>query len=251
MKTIKELMTYHPPEFRLFQQEGMGYLYYADLAVIQAESAFYESRARLRKNPDWGSESAEIPQQDLVEAYGYWTKTDDLLKRLSRMPESETKKHLDLDTDQELGRTFEKVMQRHAELTAEMILLEEDSKDVLLPAIDRQLKRRLETFRNGLVLAEKTNFKDDGEPFQGIGDFCSERDVIEYAGMGILNLQRSTPPRLVPLPYLYTYLDERLRIDKIFRQILKGRYAFALWAELPQFWWHHSPADVERAEKKK
>lgn len=234
-------MKYTPPNISLFKKYGRGYLALANDAVDFSESALVHSHKRLLENPERSTEPRSEPEEDFVEAYAYWTMADDLLKRLERMKPEEREEQLALDTKPERGITFDEVSRKHADLTGLMVAWEERNKETVYPVIDRQLQRRLDTWEQLLERAEKDQFEPItyGEDFESLHDFCGERDIIEYAAMGIKIMQIRESGRLQPLPYLDTFIQRRLKLDERFRKALNGRYIFAPWADPKQFWWHY------------
>jgi hypothetical protein len=250
MKSFKDMMKYTPPHFSVFQKFGSGYLSQASWAIRRAESNLVHARWKLIEDPNWGEESRNIPEEDLVEMYAYWTMADDMLKRLDRMEPEERERHLTLDMKYSpLVFGFEEAGIKHADIDGRITAWEEEEgKEKVYPALDRQLKRRLDTWEHGIAGVERLGFfVDDGEPFDNVEDFCYERTIIEYAAMGIENLQFRYPDRMQPLPYLHTFLVRRLKLDERFRKILRGRYLYSPWTEL-DFWWCHPP-QVQKRKK--
>jgi hypothetical protein len=248
MKSFKDMMKYKPPHFSVFQKFGSGYLFEASWAIMRAESDLVHSRWKLLEDPNWGEAPEVVPEEDLVEMYAYWTMADDMLKRLDRMEPEECEKHCALDMGgRNAGGTFslEEASLKHADIDGRITAWEaSEGKEKVYPALDRQLKRRLDTWEHGISRIEAHDFLDDDEPFQGIGDFCYERTIIEYAAMGIENLQFRYPDRMRPLPYLHTFLVRRLKLDERFRKVLRGRYQYAPWTER-DFWWCYPPSKAQ------
>lgn len=251
MISFKDMMKYSPPDISVFQKFGSGgYLSRAKFAVEIAEHDLVHARGRLLRDPNWGSEPKLVPDSDLVSMYAYWTIADDMLKRLDRMDPKEREKQLALDA--KYG-TFEDIAAKHADLDGRITEWERvDGKKVLYPALDRQLKRRLDTWEQGLNDIERHGFLEGDDPFESLADFCRERTIIEYAAMGIeiLHMRYHEEGRMEPLPYLHTFLLRRLELDKKFRKVLNGQYWFLPWYE-KTFWWHHPPEGKKRTRRKR
>lgn len=238
MPSFKDLLKYTPPDFSLFVKRGRALLDEANDAVTSANSAFWESRQRLRSDPNWGSGIKYTMEFDLVDLYGYWTMADDFLKRLERMPEAERKKHIAFDKRKH-HLDYEDVQEKFVDLTARLEVWEESKgKSLIYPALDRQLKRSLDNWKRYLDWAGD-DFEGDGERVGNLGEYCHERSIIEFAAMGIHALQMRNG-RLEPLPYFDTFLQRRQVLDQRFKKLLNGRYDFQPWAD-PVFWWHHPP----------
>lgn len=250
MVSFKALMKHTPPPFRVFQEYGRGYLKVADSAIDGASTAYAEARWDLVENPQEGAEPVGFPEEDTVAMYAEWTIADDLLKRLDHMDPAEREKHLKLDESVKYHRTFESVTERHAKITAEILAWEEEAgKTELWPALNRQLKRRLDTWERLLEVAKVSNFEEP-DKFSDVGDYCHERTILEYAAMGIGAGKIRNPKRFEPLPYFDEYTRRRSASDDLFRTLLKGRYSYAPWAvPAEEFWWHHPPKQQTKKKK--
>ena len=257
MSEFKALMRYTPPPFHLFEKYhlGEGFLSLADHAVSYAYSEFIEADAIDEDEfMAWGNDPLGTDEYDLVDLYGQWTKADDLLKRLEYMEPAERAKHLTLGPLKD-RLDYEKISQKFADLTAELKAWEQEVGERLVyPALDRQLKRRLDKWEYYLDMAVKDfeagrDLEGDEERMDGIDDYCDERTLIEYAAMGIQNLQFREPGRLKPLPYLKTFIARRLELDERFRKALNGRFCPAPWAD-PAFWWHWPPKSQKKQRTK-
>lgn len=239
MRSFKDMMKFKPPDISVFKKFGRGYLNRAHRAVQNAESDLVHARFNLLEDPLWGEKAIGVPEDDLVEMYAYWTMADDMLKRLDRMEPEEREQQLALDTNPRLGCVFEEISDKHADIDGRITAWEGlDGKDKVYPALDRQMKRRLDTWEKGVLSAQKYGFdEDDVDPFESVGDLCDERTIIEYAALGIENLQFRYPGRMEPLPYLDTFLRRRIKLDNEFRKALRGQYQYDPRMEFPEFWW--------------
>jgi hypothetical protein len=256
MGKLQELLKYTPPDFSLFEKYGGGFLSEARDATNDAFSTLVDIRAMDEdKFVAWGKkERIGTSGEDLVDLYGQWTMADDMLKRLEYMDPAERAKHLTLGPLKQL-LDYEKTLQKFTDMTVEIRAWEkEDGVRLIYPALDHQLKRRLDAWEHYLSDAEYVDelgkdFTGDEERVYGIDSFCRERSLIEYAAMGIQNLRFREPGRFEPLPYLKTFINRRLELDKVFRKALKGRYCFSPWAD-PAFWWHWPP-NTQKKQKTK
>lgn len=208
-------------------------------------------RVKLNEDPLYGEKPISVPEADLITMYAEWTIADDLLKRLDYMDSKEREKHLKLDGSRPDQITFESVTEEHAELYGWITAWEAAGGGELFPALDRQLKRRIETWENLLQVAKRTNFDDPDMIFGDFEEYCTERTILEYAANAIVAARFDESRPMEPLPYFDEFAVRRSASDALFRKLLGGRYEYAPWA-IPAnvFWWHHSPEEVRKAEQK-
>jgi hypothetical protein len=242
MNTSRAMNTFRPPDIKVFQKIGRGYLHEAYFAETNGRSTFFESVVKLGEDESWGIKPRGLLEEDLVDVYGYVTMADHMLKKLESMDRAEREKQLALDTDAESGITYEEVSKQQAELAAMIRVWEEQKPALVYAALDRQLKRRLDSWEEALDRAKRINFVAEG-PFESMDEYMTYRDLLEYAAMGITELQAEDSKRLRPLPYLSTFISRTRALDERFEEVLNGRYEPAPWTDAQRFWWHYPPGE--------
>jgi hypothetical protein len=259
MPRLKKLLTYTPPDFKLFQEPDHGYprglLYEAWMSLRFAWGGYLRGQEEYIKGDKsfakWPSRIRGCDEDDLITMYADLAKADDMLSRLEAMKPEERKKHLELDNRYD----YEKAAGDFAKLWGRIAAWELEGGALYEEVLNGLLKRRIDEWEyKFLPKAAETEFAFEyGDELETVNDYCDERSTLEYAATAIRLLRLSgyetdNRERLASLPFFDTYVKRLKASDATFRKLLKGRRDIEAWAD-PTFWWHW-PADQDSGKKK-
>jgi hypothetical protein len=230
-----------PPPFRYFAEVGWGYVDIAALAVWVAKDSL---KRALMKIDQANSEGETPADETLADLYSYWTKTDEILLKLSYMSAEEREKHIELGaqaTEEKVAHDLDEVREDHAEVTAAIEKLEKEQGQFWLDMLDESLINSLERFQGFLVPHKErgVEYEDEGighsDYMESVEDLCSYRDGLEYARIGIGVLRASG--RLKGLKRYDEYVERLKTTDELFKYVLRERRGHRFSTD-PTFWWH-------------
>jgi hypothetical protein len=254
MGSLKDNFKYTPPNFRIFEKYGHGYLYVADQAVSQIQEGYWRGAKKYNQQEflEWPNKDPAYFEHDLLDAYAGWAKADDMFRRLEGMPAEERQKHLDLDKKPPFNLDYDEIVKNFVKYTGNVAALELERGKQYEEVLDGLLKRRIECWEKHLdsyiaeMEAEEIDPTYGVEPFEVYQDLCNERSTLEYArdGIGAMRMDGyATEPRkrrLQNLPFWKEFQKRLKALDGKFRRALGNDRLIKPWAD-PSFWWHHTP----------